>query len=423
MPTPLPEASEWTGSTVTEGQFKSAQNNLRAYLAGLLGVDGTTATALAVLGAFPHDTIALSGATTVVASHRGKVLLCSGSWTLSLAAAATLGDGFGFALVNTGSGTITVDPSSTETIDGATTLAIGPGDSALIVCTGAAWRSMFRGGAVKVSSNDTTAGFLNGKLVAGSGIQFTENSDGSNESLTIRSDQAASAVQGAVNVGTGSPIFRDKSGTTLNFRTLAAVWAGEVSGNAITGLSFAVNGDRLELRYNSQPVGGGACFLPGTLVRLADGTWCPIEEIAEGTLLDGGPYGQARVLGIHRPKLGARWLWDLGPVRVTGDHLVRMDNGRWGCIEPAIYAKLREVEWLEIESGGEKRRIRMGAAPSIEIERVTPGALLWTVQGALRVTPVRVRESNPEQELIGLWTDAGAYVVQGGLVVDGFPQW
>lgn len=423
MPTPLPEASEWTGSNATEGQFKTAQNNLRAYLAGLLGVDGTTATALAVLGAFPHDTIALSGATTVVASHRGKVLLCSGSWTLSLTAAATLGDGFGFALVNTGSGTITVDPSSTETIDGATTLAIGPGDSALIVCTGAAWRSMFRGGAVKVSSNDTTAGHLNGKLVAGSAIQFAENNDGGNETLTIRSDQAASAVQGAVNVGTGSPIFRDKSGTTLNFRTLAAVWAGEVSGHAITGLSFAVNGDRLELRYNSQPVSGSSCFLPGTLVRLADGTWYPIEEIAEGTLLDGGPYGQARVLGIHRPKLGARWLWDLGPVRVTGDHLVRMDNGRWGCIEPALYAKLREVEWLEIESGGEKRRIRMGAVPSIEIERVTPGALLWTVQGALSVTPVRVRESDPEQELIGLWTDAGAYVVQGGLVVDGFPQW
>jgi len=38
---------------------------------------------------------------------------------------------------------------------------------------------------VKVSSNDTTAGYLNGKLVAGTGISFTENSDGSNETLTI----------------------------------------------------------------------------------------------------------------------------------------------------------------------------------------------------------------------------------------------
>lgn len=37
----------------------------------------------------------------------------------------------------------------------------------------------------KVSSNDTTAGYLNGKLVAGSNITLTENNDGGNETLTI----------------------------------------------------------------------------------------------------------------------------------------------------------------------------------------------------------------------------------------------
>ena len=37
----------------------------------------------------------------------------------------------------------------------------------------------------KVSSNDTTAGFLNGKLVAGSNITLTENNNGGNETLSI----------------------------------------------------------------------------------------------------------------------------------------------------------------------------------------------------------------------------------------------
>jgi len=41
---------------------------------------------------------------------------------------------------------------------------------------------------VKVSSNDTTNGYLNGKLVAGTGISLTENSDGGNETLTIKTD-------------------------------------------------------------------------------------------------------------------------------------------------------------------------------------------------------------------------------------------
>jgi len=39
-----------------------------------------------------------------------------------------------------------------------------------------------------VSSNDTTPGFLNGKLVAGGGVEFTENNDAGDETLTIESD-------------------------------------------------------------------------------------------------------------------------------------------------------------------------------------------------------------------------------------------
>lgn len=41
---------------------------------------------------------------------------------------------------------------------------------------------------VKVSANDTTAGYLNGKLVAGTGVTLTEGSDGSNETLTISAE-------------------------------------------------------------------------------------------------------------------------------------------------------------------------------------------------------------------------------------------
>jgi hypothetical protein len=58
---------------------------------------------------------------------------------------------------------------------------------------------------LKVSANDTTGGYLNGKLVAGSGISFTENNDGANETLTISSsisqytdEMAQDAVGGAL---------------------------------------------------------------------------------------------------------------------------------------------------------------------------------------------------------------------------------
>jgi len=65
--------------------------------------------------------------------------------------------------------------------------------NALKYYNGSAWVSITADtdALVKVSSNDTTAGYLNGKLVAGSNISFTEGSDGGNETLTIASSGAS----------------------------------------------------------------------------------------------------------------------------------------------------------------------------------------------------------------------------------------
>jgi hypothetical protein len=56
---------------------------------------------------------------------------------------------------------------------------------------------------VKVSSNDTTAGFLNGKIVAGTGISLTENNNGSNETLTITSSGATLDDATALSIALG----------------------------------------------------------------------------------------------------------------------------------------------------------------------------------------------------------------------------
>lgn len=42
---------------------------------------------------------------------------------------------------------------------------------------------------VKVSSNDTTTGYLNGKLVEGFAIDLNEQNNGSNETLEIKFDE------------------------------------------------------------------------------------------------------------------------------------------------------------------------------------------------------------------------------------------
>ena len=76
------------------------------------------------------------------------------------------------------------DPSSS--LD-AGDLAFNTTSNLLKFYDGSAWQTITADTDVKtkVSANDTTAGFLNGKLVAGSNVTLTEGSDGGNETLTI----------------------------------------------------------------------------------------------------------------------------------------------------------------------------------------------------------------------------------------------
>ena len=138
----LPISTAFTDSAVTEAGFKTAITNQREFLAGLLDTSGNQIDALRKLGVLGSDTSAKSGAYTVVLADRGVTFLCTGTFTLSLTVAATLGDGFTFAVINIGTGTITIDPNSTELIDGASTNSIAAGSWAIVTCTGTAFRTM-----------------------------------------------------------------------------------------------------------------------------------------------------------------------------------------------------------------------------------------------------------------------------------------
>lgn len=80
----------------------------------------------------------------ITSAHKNAVINCTAALTLTLPDAASAKEGFYFSVKNThASGAVTIDPDASELIDGAATLAIGAGQSALIICTGTAWRSLF----------------------------------------------------------------------------------------------------------------------------------------------------------------------------------------------------------------------------------------------------------------------------------------
>ena len=141
--TALPAASSFTGSTVTEAQFKSAITDQHDFLAGLFGTDGLAATALDTVGAALSGYAAKTAAYTTVQADKGNLIDCTtGTWTLSLHAVATAGNGYVLAARNSGTGVITIDPNATETIDGNLTITLNPGENCLLYCTGAAWLSI-----------------------------------------------------------------------------------------------------------------------------------------------------------------------------------------------------------------------------------------------------------------------------------------
>lgn len=139
--TTLPVVTDFTDANRTNAQVKTTFTDLRGYLAGLLGADGLSATALATLGALGGFYASKVAAYTVTTADRGKVIGCAGTFTLSLPAAATAGAGFSF-LVIVDSGAVTLDPAGAELIQNAATLLVSAGQTCLLVCTGTGWAGL-----------------------------------------------------------------------------------------------------------------------------------------------------------------------------------------------------------------------------------------------------------------------------------------
>jgi hypothetical protein len=91
----------------------------------------------------------------------------------------------------------------------------------------------------KVSSNDTTAGYLNGKLVAGSNITLTENNNGGNETLTIASTSSGSSL--TIKEVDGTPSVSDVDTIVVSNGTLTDNGSGQVTittGGGGSSISF-----------------------------------------------------------------------------------------------------------------------------------------------------------------------------------------
>ncbi len=174
-------------------------------------------------------TLTLAGATNGVGCSMALLLRqdATGSRTVTWPASVVWPDGVAPTLATAPSA---VDIISLFTLNGGTTWF------GSYAATGTAGADVL----VKVSSNDTTAGYLNGKLVAGSGVTLTENLDGGNETLTIASTGGG---------GGGWTLAVDESGASFaGFTAHAGTWAS--SGTIINQTNTAASAFRA--RYDTR---------------------------------------------------------------------------------------------------------------------------------------------------------------------------
>ncbi len=145
----IPAISDFTGAGITEGEFKAALTGLHAYLSGAIGTAGTQAATLAAMGALiGAGTLTKSGGYTVTAADRGKIIECTGTWTLAIPDATAVGDGFAFVVANVGVGAIDIDPYASQTIDGLSSKVVGSRQTVICTASSGNWIAVSGGGSL-----------------------------------------------------------------------------------------------------------------------------------------------------------------------------------------------------------------------------------------------------------------------------------
>lgn len=113
-----------------------------------------------------HPITTFSTNTTADATFRAQTYIWTGgAGTLSLTAAATLGDNWFMLIRNGGSGNLAIDPNGSELINGAASIQLAPADSCMICCSGTAFFTVGLGRSAQFNFTQLTKAVTSGTVV------------------------------------------------------------------------------------------------------------------------------------------------------------------------------------------------------------------------------------------------------------------
>lgn len=123
-----------TGALVVDVTGTSGSGTITDWTITTAGPQGSAGSVATMVGS------ALTTGTNLGTGDIGKFIRCTGTFTVTFTAAATLASGWWVWLKNESTGVITLDPNSSETINGAATYTLPANTAALVQCDGSAFR-------------------------------------------------------------------------------------------------------------------------------------------------------------------------------------------------------------------------------------------------------------------------------------------
>lgn len=260
-------AGSW--SIVTWGTGTSAADASTLAGVGLVALSGALATGVEVVES--------SGALAVTSSHRSKLLVnTGGTVTFTLALAADLGEEFYCTFRNSGSGNLTVATTSSQTLDGGTSLTIAPGETATVVRNRNAFYSFGQG-------RDVAFAFTQLNITLTGATHTVTTADAANKMLNF----------------TGSP-GTNVTVTLPSFSSIYYVYNNLTTANDITfttgsgSSTVAPQGQRAILFVDSVNVVSAQTPAATSAINFGDGT----------ALAPSVTFASETNLGIYRPGAG-----------------------------------------------------------------------------------------------------------------------
>lgn len=139
-------------NSTAAGTWSAFQFGTGTSSANAADLDGNGLTAIGSLLNVAFPVTDFNSDFTLNSNYRATIAnWTGGAGTFSFDASSTLGNNWFVIIKNSGSGSVTLDPNSTETIDGVSSISLDAGESCIVACTGAALLSFCKNDVVTIS--------------------------------------------------------------------------------------------------------------------------------------------------------------------------------------------------------------------------------------------------------------------------------